>query len=261
VAADLASLGPGADRFRGAADREAALATESATSGRTHALQGLSSLATNAAKGRAFAVLSLLSQHNQDISGINQKIGELQGQKGAAATKGFLDLLQKEQTNAISRGNLAERKRHDKVIENKPSGGGKGSYSSKHGGFSQAEVLSATSKAKDGIREAQTWLQRGTPEGLLHTGGTVPHNQPIIDPATGKPQVDSQGQVKLQRLTIKVPKIPAILIRAAKELRSIGRLSPGTVHELRTRAVSVPKPWLPHPDVGVVGRPPGQRPT
>jgi hypothetical protein len=218
-------------------------------------------LATNAAKGRAFAVLSLLSQHNQDISGINQKIGELQGQKGAAATKGFLDLLQKEQTNAISRGNLAERKRHDKVIENKPSGGGKGSYSSKHGGFSQAEVLSATSKAKDGIREAQTWLQRGTPEGLLHTGGTVPHNQPIIDPATGKPQVDSQGQVKLQRLTIKVPKIPAILIRAAKELRSIGRLSPGTVHELRTRAVSVPKPWLPHPDVGVVGRPPGQRPT
>jgi hypothetical protein len=95
VAADLASLGPGADRFRGAADREAALATENTTSGRTHAEQGLSNLATNAAKGRAFAVLNLLSQHNQDISGINQKIGELQGQKGAAATKGFLDLLQR----------------------------------------------------------------------------------------------------------------------------------------------------------------------
>jgi hypothetical protein len=263
VAADLASLGPGADRFRGAADREAALATENTTSARTHAEQGLSNLATNAAKGRAFAVLNLLSQHNQDISGINQKINELQGQKGAAATKGFLSLLNQEESHATARGSLRERTRHDKAMEQNAAskGGGKGSYSSKHGGFSQAEVLSATSKAKDGIREAQKWLERGTPEGLLSTGGKVPHNQPILDPATGKPQVDSQGQVKVQRLTITVPKIPAILIRAAKELRSIGRLSPGTVHELRTRAVSVPKPWLPHADVGVVGRPPGQRPT
>lgn len=265
VASDLASLGPGADRFRGAADREAALATEQATSGRTHALQGLSDLAANATKGRAYAVLNLLSQRNANVRDINTKLTELQGERGAAASKGYLQLLNQEESHSIARGNLTERKRHDKVIERK-SGSGSGSYSSKHGGFSRAEVLSATSKAKDGIREAQKWLQRGTPEDQLQTGNEVPHNQPLTYTGPdGKQHVqfEADGKTpKIQRMTIKVPKIPAAYIRAAKELNSSGRLSQGTIHELRTRAVHIPSAWLPKPyTITGTGRPKGQRPT
>lgn len=246
IASDLASI-PGADKFRAAADREAALATENATSERSHALQGLTGLATGAAKGRAYAVQSLLAAHDKSIGDISSKLTEVAGEKGAAASKGYLDLLQKEESNSISRGNLNERKRHDKVIENN-SGSGKNSYKSKHGGFTKAEVLSATGKARDAIREAMTWLGRGTPPAALLTGRKVAHNTPLtITGPDGKQHIvyESDGKTpKVQHMTIDVPKIAAIYIRAAKELSLQGTLSRGTVHELRTRAVHVPKSWL-----------------
>lgn len=271
IASDLASTGPSADPFRGALDSEAGLATTLATRQRSQSLKGLSDLATNAAKGRAFAVLNLLTQHNQDVGKLNSQITQLRGEQGAAATKGYLDLLGKQESLAVSRGNLNERKRHDLAIENGKGGSG-ASYKAKHGGFTQDQVMRATSDAKDAIREAQTWLKRGTPASALMTGGSGTTQQPV-DATTGQPLtpkqaaalVKSGGKVRLLSHTVHAPKIPAIFIRAAQELQQ-GSLSQDTIHELRTRAVHIPAAWLPpqyRPGTGPAqgARPYGQRPT
>lgn len=254
VSGDLAKLGPATDSFRAAADREEAAAGAATTTGRTNALGALSDEATSATAGRAYAVANLLAQRNKTTSDIGSKLSDLAAQRGAATSSDYMTLLDKADSRSLDRAKFNETVRHDRATEGK----GKG-----HGGLTPTQVRASTSKAKDAIREAQTWLGRGTPESILQTGGSVPHNVPLTDPATGKPQTDTRGQVKVQKLTIKVPKIPAVYLRAAKELNSAtGHLSQDTVHELRTRGVHVPAGWLPKPfTITGTGRPPGQRPT